>query len=36
MTRPPKPARGGRLRTSTVALLLIFAGALALLVIVRP
>jgi hypothetical protein len=36
MTRPPKPVRGGRLRTSTVILLALFAGLLALYVIVRP
>jgi hypothetical protein len=36
MTRPPKPVRGGRFRTSTVVLVVLFAGLLALYVIVRP
>ena len=36
MTRPPKTLLGGRLRASTVALLLIFVGVLTLFVLVRP
>ena len=36
MTRPPKTFLGGRLRTSTVVLLVLFAGLLALFVLVRP
>jgi hypothetical protein len=36
MTRPPKTFLGGRLRASTVFLLALFAGALALLIVVRP
>jgi hypothetical protein len=36
MTRPPKTVLGGRLRTSTVVLLLTFGGLLVLFVLVRP
>ena len=36
MARPPKTVLGGRLRASTVVLLLLFAGTLSLLVLVRP
>jgi hypothetical protein len=36
MTRSPKTLLGGRLRASTVALVLVFAGVLAVFVLVRP
>ena len=36
MPRPPKTLLGGRLRVSTVALLIVFAGALAVFILVRP
>jgi hypothetical protein len=36
MPRPPKTLLGGRLRASTVTLLVLFAGVLAAFILVRP